>query len=194
MVSIKVTCFCICISCIGLFANCGITAYTEKNILKAHQEISNCHFTNIGDSINKYMCCSYEGISYKKTNRKKSIEYKLSKTRINKFYEYNVGVEAYKLKFENEDILIILGKAAGATGLGVDYWWYECYSKEQQEPIAEFMSLVRSPFSVYWDKKTNSIGYIEVTKDESYDNTKEFLVTIYNNGKLFFGFKLPADK
>lgn len=73
------------------------------------------------------------------------------------FFEGSKNVEAYLMgDLENRSIILI-GKALGATGIGVEYWNYQFYQLTKNEPVIEFSSLIKSPYSVYID----SIGELK---------------------------------
>lgn len=132
------------------------------------------------DSINKRYCFSQIRDSLIKSNvlnlakgeqttYKKADNVKLLKDRrvkrlsdeVTEFYEFTFFTDSYIMKYQNEELLIMIGQAAGATGIGVDYWNYRCYSLNSDLVIPEFVSLVKTPFSVFIDSE-GEIGHLEI--------------------------------
>lgn len=105
--------------------------------------------------------------SFRILSKKDCLELKWMKEgRVEEFYEFTVFTEAFQLKFRDKDYLILLGQAAGATGIGVGYREYECYEYGNETPVLEFSSLISTPLAVFFDNKTNKIGYWDITKEE----------------------------
>ena len=111
---------------------------------------------------------------------------------VNEFYEFTFFTVAYKLKYKNQQYLIMIGQAAGATGLGVDYWNYRLYSLDSDVVIPEFSSLVKTPLSFFFNNK-GELGYFQF--EHSYQRTTNgstiehksipLLVHIFENNKEF---------
>lgn len=89
----------------------------------------------------------------------------INKEQIEELYEFTLFTEAYKLKLNDRQYLIIQGEPAGATGIGVDYKQYECFEFGNDKPIFEFSSLYGGPFSLFYNKELNNVGYWELTKE-----------------------------
>jgi hypothetical protein len=81
---------------------------------------------------------------------------------IESFIEFNSYVSFYLLKRQNHEILILIGQAAGATGIGVDYNAFECYPMTSEDNVLKFLSLSKSPFSVYINHE-NELCYVEIS-------------------------------
>lgn len=177
------------------FASCGTTATTKSENIISSIDMGEYHLSSIEDTINKYINDVSAGMPYRKTEKEELLnDYSSLRNQINEFYEFNIDVEAYILEIKKEKIVILVGKAAGATGLGVDYWWYKCFSEHNQEPVAEFISLAKSPYSIFWNKQKNCICHMEIAKDGPNDSIKELTVTIYTKGDVFKRFHLPIEK
>lgn len=129
---------------------------------------------------NKNNYCFYAILdSLNKTNYLNNIDFKNQDTRyykcsqkcviqntsILKFYEYTNFNEEYVLENSDKKYLILIGKARGATGIGVDYWSYEFYSLDEDIKILEFASLAKTPHSIFFNKN-NQLYYITV--DDNY--------------------------
>ena len=90
--------------------------------------------------------------SFRVLSKKDCLELKwMKEDRVEEFYEFTEFTEAFQLQFGNKYYLILLGQAAGATGIGADYREYECYEYGTQPEW-------------YWDK--TGITYHEDTVDE----------------------------
>ncbi|MGE9310815.1 hypothetical protein ACLOAU_04195 [Niabella sp. CJ426] len=92
-------------------------------------------------------------------------ENKELKEQFNEFFDQNIEVEPFLIKTKNNRILLLIGKAAGATGIGVNYWNYKGYSIDVGSPILDFSSLLKTPYSLYENDK-DEVHYIEV--DDNY--------------------------
>jgi hypothetical protein len=136
--------------------NESISIYTEEKNDKY------C-FNNIFDSLNKneYL----DNIRYYKISDKKSLKNffkdKYYLKSIENFYEYNSFIENYFFEHSNKKYLILIGQAKGATGIGVNYWNYECILLTERSDIIKFSSLSRTPFSIYLNDK-GRLFYLEV--------------------------------
>ncbi|RUT69476.1 hypothetical protein D0817_14940 [Flavobacterium cupreum] len=83
---------------------------------------------------------------------------------IEKFYQDTFFSESYILEKHNIQYLILIGQSHGATGIGVDYWNYECYILSDGNKIIRFSSLAKTPYSVLFDNE--KLRYIKV--DDNY--------------------------
>lgn len=118
----------------------------------------------------------------------------IEKKHIEDFYEFTAFTKTYKLKLNNKYYLILSGQPAGATGIGVDYKEYECYEFNNSKPILEFSSLQDSPFSVFYNREKENIGYWTLTKehrlnsDSTYTEIEEYniVLSVYTNKKCLF--------
>ena len=105
--------------------------------------------------------------SFRTLTKKDCLKLKwMKEDRVEEFYEFTFFTEAFQLKLGNKDYLILLGQAAGATGIGADYREYECYEYGNKTPVLKFFSLISTPFAVFFDKETNKIGYWDITKEQ----------------------------
>lgn len=145
-----------------------------------NRSYSDVVLSNNLDSINKRYCFAQirdsliksdvitlakeEQITYKKVDKAKLLKDRRIKhlsDEVTEFYEFTVFTDSYIMKYQNEELLIMIGQAAGATGIGVDYWNYRCYSLNSDLVIPEFASLVKTPFSVFIDSE-GEIGHLEI--------------------------------
>lgn len=83
---------------------------------------------------------------------------------IEKFYQDTFFSESYILEQHDVQYLILIGQSRGATGIGVDYWSYECYGLNDENKIIRFSSLSKTPYSVFFDNE--KLEYITV--DDNY--------------------------
>lgn len=106
---------------------------------------------------------------------------------IEEFDEITVFSGFYLMRHSSSEYLIMIGQAAGATGIGVDYWNYRCYALESDLIITDFHSLVKTPFSFYSDNQ-NKLHYIIIEgnssaatpgNEEGVDNTS-LRVSLFN--------------
>lgn len=97
----------------------------------------NEYFKIINDSLDEF---------YKKTDYTELVQ---------QFYEYTFLNEAYVLRGREHKYLVVIGKSRGATGIGVDYWNYQCYSLEKKSKVIKFASLSKTPRSIFFDKEDN---------------------------------------
>lgn len=105
--------------------------------------------------------------SFRTLTKKDCLKLKwMKEDRVEEFYEFTDFTEAFQLKLGDKDYLILLGQAAGATGIGADYREYECYEYGNKTPVLKFFSLISTPFAVFFDKETNKIGYWDITKEQ----------------------------
>lgn len=115
------------------------------------------------DSLNEHKYL--DSNKYYNVNKKESIDNFYEKDYYSKsiddFYLYNSFVEIYLLENLNAKYLILIGQARGATGIGVDYWNYECLLLTEKSNIIKFSSLSKSPFSIYFNEK-EELCYLEV--------------------------------
>jgi hypothetical protein len=79
---------------------------------------------------------------------------------VNDFFDFSIDVEIYLMENGKRSYIILIGKAVGATGIGVDYWNYQCYPIEG-DTVIEFSSLVKTPYSLYIDSN-GKINHIEI--------------------------------
>ncbi|WP_374175204.1 hypothetical protein [Flavobacterium tructae] len=85
-------------------------------------------------------------------------------TSIQKFYQDTFFSESYILEKHNVQYLILIGQSHGATGIGVEYWNYECYVLSDENKIIRFSSLAKTPYSIFFDN-----GKLEyITVDDNY--------------------------
>lgn len=91
----------------------------------------------------------------------------INRDHITEFYEFTNFTEAYRLKLNDRQYLILMGQPAGATGIGTDYYEYKCYEYCRDTPIFVFSSLYAGPFAIFYNKEKNNIGYWELAKEFS---------------------------
>jgi hypothetical protein len=141
------------------------SSYSENGASKM-----NC-FEDIKDTLTKLDCYDQllKSSSYNRIN--KNVLFKLVqsennnyKEQISNFFEGSDNVETYLLGNEENRSLILIGKALGATGIGVGYWNYQYYPLNKNEPVIEFSSIIKTPYSFYIDKK-GAIKHIEIEDD-----------------------------
>lgn len=120
--------------------------------------------TKINDYKNMLKKCNYNLISRTHMFELLSSPNETYQERINKFYEESDSVEAFTMNNNGSLALILIGKALGATGIGVDYWNYQYYSLDKSDLAFEFSSLIRTPYSVYLDTN-GEISHIEIEDD-----------------------------
>ncbi len=139
------------------------TLYREM----ANSEKQYC-FKDIKDSLAKLKMFDFSdsSIHYYKTDREKifnnyNIKNRSYLKKIKEFYDYSISVSSYVMECRGEEFLLIIGTPAGATGIGSDYWNYQCYSLSSKNEIIEFSSLSNTPISVYLNNK-NELCYIEI--------------------------------
>lgn len=83
---------------------------------------------------------------------------------VEKFYQNTFFSESYVLEKKGIQYLILIGQSKGATGIGVNYWNYECYVLNHKNNIIRFSSLAKTPYSIFFDK-----GILEyITIDDNY--------------------------
>lgn len=80
------------------------------------------------------------------------------------FFDQNDNVESFVVEYNSKKVIILIGKALGASGIGVDYWNYKVFSIGNDNIIIEFSSLIKTPYSLYLDYDKN-INYFEVEND-----------------------------
>lgn len=134
----------------------SINLYTEEKSYKY------C-FNNIFDSLNKNEYIY--NIKYYKIIDKESLK-NFSKNKyylksIENFYEYNSFIENYFFEHSNKKYLILIGQAKGATGIGVNYWNYECILLTVESDIIKFSSLSKTPLSIFLNDE-GRLFYLEV--------------------------------
>ena len=123
-----------------------------------------------------------------------------SKEHVNKFFEGSHNVETFLVKNKRKEIILLVGKANGATGIGVDYWNYQNIFVEEDEPMLEFSSLIKTPHSIFINN-TGSISHIDV--DDNYPrpaNGEEvqldffpMLVNVFNGNNKEIEFSLKCN-
>ncbi|MBT2622849.1 hypothetical protein [Chryseobacterium sp. ISL-6] len=103
------------------------------------------------------------------------------------FVSYSTDVKFYLLQNQNQHIIIAIGKASGASGIGADYWNYLCYSVSERKEL-KFGSLINSPYSVF-AADNNSINYVEIVDNIPRPASGEvikleytpLIITVYNS-------------
>lgn len=106
-----------------------------------------------------------ESTKYYKLDTAKVYEYlerhedKILIDKFKDFVSYTDNSKFYLLRGDDKNVLIAIGKAAGVSALGADYWNYLCYSSSQKKEI-KFSSLINSPYSLFL--ANNKLQYIEV--------------------------------
>ncbi len=83
---------------------------------------------------------------------------------IEKFYQNTFFSESYILEKKEIQYLILIGQSQGATGIGVEYWNYECYVLSDENKIIRFSSLSKNPYSIFFDDK--KLEYLTI--DDNY--------------------------
>lgn len=159
--------------CISLFAKTHSSSHgntipqVQTNFKNKNHPESDWDTVQIAEKLQKRypnLCFDH---SFRTLTKKDCLKLKwMKEDRVEEFYEFTVFTEAFQLQFENKYYLILLGQAAGATGIGVGYREYECYEYGNETPILKFFSLISTPFAVFFDKETNKIGYWDITKEE----------------------------
>lgn len=107
-------------------------------------------------------------IHYFRTNKNElfnnpSIKEKAFFESIKSFYENTLFSESYILEKNHEQYLIFIGQSGGATGIGVNYWNYECYNLKNNNSI-RFSSLSKTPYCIFFDH--GKLRYITI--DDNY--------------------------
>lgn len=79
---------------------------------------------------------------------------------IKKFYQDTFFSESYILEKHDMQYLILIGQSRGSTGIGVEYWNYECYILSDENKIIRFSSLAKTPYSILFDNE--KLEYITI--------------------------------
>ena len=159
--------------CVNLFAS-TYTSSREKTIPQVQTYInSKNHLDSEWDTVKiaeklqerfPNLCFDH---SFRILSKKDCLKLKWMKEgRVEEFYEFTFFTEAFQLQLGNKNYLILLGQAAGATGIGADYREYECYEYGNETPVLKFSSLISTPFAMFFDKETKKIGYWDITKEQ----------------------------
>ncbi|WP_448607151.1 hypothetical protein [Paenimyroides ceti] len=173
MVYKQITLYSLFLTFIFLNYNCKkeiLTFDVGKDLMVSYKYSSikndNYCFNDVFDSLynekllndNRYFKIVNDSLSdfYKKTEYTELIQ---------QFCEYTFLNEAYVLKSGVNNYLVLIGKSRGATGIGVDYWNYQCYSLEKKSKAIEFSSLSKTPKSIFFSKE-NGLHFITI--DDNY--------------------------
>jgi hypothetical protein len=84
---------------------------------------------------------------------------------IEDFNKYHFFTEKYILENSNTKYLILIGQTKGATGIGVNYWNYECFPLNKKDMVIKFSSLSKTPLSIFFNTK-NQLRYLTI--DDNY--------------------------
>jgi hypothetical protein len=108
------------------------------------------------------------------------------KEQVNKFFEGSHNVETFLVKNKSKEIILLIGKANRATGIGVDYWNYQAFSTEVNEPMLEFPSLIKTPYAIFLNNN-GKIGHYQVEDEyprpvsgEANPDYFPLIITVFN--------------
>ena len=147
------------------------------------------------DSLLNYCPRLYDGINYEVISKEDLINSKEFCTKsIDDFYKHTLFSESYLMTHNNNKYLILVGQPAGATGLGTDYWYYECYPVREEVPVLDFSSLIKTPYSLFFDKEVFCLSHIEVTKEFVDEDAWSINTAIITNDKRMHAFIIPPLK
>ncbi|WP_312769911.1 hypothetical protein [Epilithonimonas sp.] len=103
---------------------------------------------------------------------------------ITEFYDLTVLTKSYIMKSEDQEFVILIGQASGATGVGVDYWNYRCYAINNDSFEIKFSSLINSPLSLFIDND-GKVKHIEVEKKfydyENEERNRSLIVNLFKD-------------
>ncbi|MFV0530507.1 MAG: hypothetical protein ACK5MD_03625 [Flavobacteriales bacterium] len=125
----------------------NLSLYERKRVKN-----DNYCFNTISDSLNKKGALNRNKYYEIKNNASLDNFYKNNyyDELIKNFYQYNSFVERYILENFNRKYLILIGQAKGATGIGIDYWNYECFLLTKKSDVIKFSSLSKTPLSLFF--------------------------------------------